>query len=270
MNLETLADRAGRRAPRLWTAAAAVLVLVGLNVVRLRLRAAALARQAEDARLSSTLDDSTEALDENQSLRDERLRDVAKFKAGLAGLTKSRRALYEGGLELQEEKRLLEKQLDIMTTYLLVDVQAKKISLMRGEQALETYPIGIDAPKAFGGEAAALPALTTIVSKERFAHPERGKSEQGPDGRLEWVPPQVGTSVRANALGQYVLFTRGPLILHGPPRKPEEHAAFAHDCLELSLAVARRLYSQTYIGTRILIKPDAKAATSLARRASKK
>ena len=53
------------------------------------------------------------------------------------------------------------------------------------------------------------------------------------------------------------MFTRGSLILHGPPKKEAEHKAFAHYCLGLSLKVARRLYENSYIGTRIVIKPAA-------------
>lgn len=260
LDLETLADRVGRKAPRPWLLAVAVLVLGGLNAARAGLRRAALEARAQRAALSAALSESSDALTENRSLRDERAKELARFKGELGGLTRSRSALYEAGLELQEEKRLLEKQLEIMTTYLLVDEQSHKISVMRGEQALETYPFSPEGPTLEGDETRSLPLLTRVVSKERYAHPERGKAEQGPDGRLEWVPPQVGTSVRANALGEFVIFTHGPLILHGPPRKPAEHHAFAHYCLGLSLAVARRLYDQTYIGTKILIKPAPKTA----------
>jgi hypothetical protein len=249
-----------------------VACLVGLNALRATLREAALQAQQKRAELAATLEESSEALSENQGLRDERLRDVAKFKDELGKLTQSRRSLYEGGLQLQEEKRLLDKQLEVMTTYLLVDEEEHKISLMRGEQALETYPFSPIDPRAEGGEVRMLPPLTTIVSKERFAHPERGKSEQGPDGQLQWEPPQVGTSVRANALGEYVLFTKGPLILHGPPKKEEEHGAFPHWCLGLSLKVARRLYQQTFIGTKILVKaaPRTAVVPPLAAKAPKK
>lgn len=140
-----------------------------------------------------------------------------------------------------------------MSTYLLVDEGDKKIHLMRGEQSLESYPIEYVPPQSFGEGAKAPATVSTIISKERFAHPERGKSEQV-DGQLQWEPPQVGSSVRANALGEFVMFTRGSLILHGPPKKAEEHKAFAHYCLGLSLAVARRLYNSCYIGTKIVIK----------------
>jgi hypothetical protein len=62
----------------------------------------------------------------------------------------------------------------------------------------------------------------------------------------------VGTSVRSNALGEYVLFTNSKLVLHGPPRNAADHEAFPHLCLGLSLDAARNLYRHSFIGTKIL------------------
>jgi hypothetical protein len=186
------------------------------------------------------------------SLKDLKEQDLTRFKAGLSGAVRSKRALYEAGLSAQEEKRLLEKQLEIMTTYLMIDQETRRISLMRGEQILKSYPMAEASPRAFGGYDKPLPTILRIISKERFAHPERGKSEMV-DGKLQWNPPQVGTSVRSNALGEYVMFTQGGLILHGPPRKAQEHATFPHYCLELPLATARDLYRNSFIGTKILL-----------------
>ncbi|MBI3553417.1 MAG: L,D-transpeptidase [Elusimicrobia bacterium] len=229
-------------------------ILVLMNSGRSFLRERAWARRAELSALKDRLDTSNEALSDAASFRDMKVRDLARLKVELSKLTTARRALYEGGLQLQEERRLLEKQWEIVSTYLLVDQDAKRINLMRADQALESYPIAYLPPESFGGESRPLPKETVIVSKERFAHPERGKSEQV-NGQLVWEPPQVGTSARANALGEFVMFTRGPLILHGPQKKEDEHKAFAHDCLGLSGPVARRLYQSATIGTRIVIKP---------------
>jgi hypothetical protein len=71
--------------------------------------------------------------------------------------------------------------------------------------------------------------------------------------------------VRANALGEFVMFTKGSLILHGAPKKAAEHMAFPHYCVGLTLAVARRLYSQSFMGTRIKIVPS-QAASLLKKR----
>ena len=103
-----------------------------------------------------------------------------------------------------------------------------------------------------GGEKRALPAGAVIISKERFASTERPRFEQA-GGQLQWDPPQVGTSVRANALGEFVLFTKEGLVLHGPPLKKAEHEAYPHLCLSLPLAAARRLYAQSFVGTKILL-----------------
>ena len=203
--------------------------------------------------VDEAMEDTAAELDQTRSLRDLKRKDLEAFKAGLPGAAQSRRAVYEAGLSLQEEKRLLEKQWEILSTYLLVDVGERKIHLMRGDQSLESFPLLYEGPTMLGGEARQVSGVTEIVSKERFAHPERGKSETV-NGKLEWTPPQVGSSVRANALGEYVIFTRGPLILHGPPTNEEDHRKFAHVCLGLSLRAARALFKDTYIGTRIFIK----------------
>jgi len=186
------------------------------------------------------------------SLKDLKEQDVVRFRAGLSGTVQSKRALYEAGLSAQEEKRLLEKQLEIMTTYLMVDQETRRISLMRGEQVLKSYPLADVPPRAFGGYNKPFPNILRIISKERFAHPERGRSEMV-DGKLQWNPPQVGTSTRSNALGEYVMFTQSGLILHGPPHNAQEHAAFPHLCFELPLAAARDLYRNSFIGTKILL-----------------
>jgi len=156
---------------------------------------------------------------------------------------------------LQEEKRLLEKQWEIMITYLMVDGVSQRIKLMRGTQVIESYDIIFGIPQVFGDELKPSPNVVRMTSKERFAHPERGKSEKIGD-QLVWNPPQVGTSVRSNSLGEYVMFTNSDLILHGPPLKKEDHQAFPHTCLGLPLSTAKTLYQKTFIGTKISISGE--------------
>lgn len=256
--LERWLQKLSRQVKPLHLAVAGVAVLVAMQAASSILAVRARAQEAVARALAPAADDAAVALEDAQGQRSQRFKQLAAYKRGLPKLAEDRRQIYEDGLALQEEKRLLEKQLEIMTTYLSVDPVAHTISLMRGDQALETYKIGIDAPVGFG-QAQPEGSVDAIVSKERFAHVERPKSEQV-DGQLDWQPPQVGTSVRANALGEYVLFTHGSLIIHGPPRKRGEHGAYPHVCLELSLPVARRLYAETYIGTKIVIKSSTAVA----------
>jgi hypothetical protein len=246
-------QRLVRRVPGALIAGLAVLLLASLQGARSWLWSKALEAEQQAEDIDEAVDDASAELDQARSLRDLRRRDLAGFKAGLPGAAQSRRAVYEAGLGLQEEKRLLEKQWEIISTYVQVDAAERKVHIMRGDQSLESFPLLYEGPTLLGGETRNLPAVVEIVSKERFAHPERGKSETV-NGKLEWTPPQVGSSVRANALGEYVIFTRGPLVLHGPPRLEEDHRKFPHACLGLSLRAARRLFEQTYIGTKIYVK----------------
>lgn len=244
-----------RKVPRA-AVAAGLCLLVAMHGLRTWLWNHALVA----GRSMSSIEEELEALsveaEQARTLRDLKLQDLERFKAGLPGAAESRRALYEAGLSLQEEKRLLEKQWEIVSTYILIDEGTQKAHLMRGDQSLESYPIAYPAARVFGPQALAVPSVAAIISKERFAHPERGQSEEV-DGKFQWVPPQVGTSVRANALGEFVMFATGKLILHGPPKRESEHEMFPHLCVGLSLRSAQRLYKGGFIGARIYIKAAA-------------
>ena len=209
-----------------------------------------LALKVDLDRLKSAHELAADTVAELHSLDSLKWQDLKMLRNGLSALAKSSKSLYEAGLSLQEEKRVLEKQYKIMTTYLEINEQARKISMKSGEQALEDFPMLYPALTALGAENRPMPSLTQIVSKERFANPERGKSEES-NGSLRWNPPQVGTSARSNALGEYVMFTSSALILHGPPRKKAEHDSFPHLCLGLSLRAAQKLYYSSFIGTKI-------------------
>jgi hypothetical protein len=187
-----------------------------------------------------------------QALAELKTQDLDKFKTGLSAVAQSKKMLFEAGLSAQAERRLLEKQWEILTTYLTIQLPLKRIFLMRGDQPLESHLMQYVPLKACGGIPAAVPRIVRIVSKERFAHPERGKSEMI-GGKLQWEPPQVGTSVRSNALGEYVMFTNSKLILHGPPKNAADHEAYPHLCIGLSLGAARSLYQHSFIGTKILL-----------------
>lgn len=247
-----LLRRLDRRATAPLLLAAGVFVLSGLWMLQSWVSAHARLAAAEHEAAVVAIDDMDLELAERQALRDLVTRDLSRAKKNAASLSRSRRVLFEGGLALSEEKRLLEKQWEIMTTYLLVDLKNDRVQVMRGEQAFETWPLGGARPHAVGGDMKPLARVATIVTKERYAHPERGKSEQV-GGRLDWEPPQVGSSVRASALGENVMFTKEGLILHGPPLKVAEHEAYPHLCLSLPAATARRLYARSFVGTRVMI-----------------
>src|SRR5258708_7479181 len=178
--------------------------------------------------------------------------DLERLKAGISGHALSQKSLFESGLSLQEERRLLEKQLEIITTTLFINPALQRIFLMRAEQPLQSYLLSYIPLRSFGGAPVILPSSARIVSKERFAYPERGKSEEV-NGALQYTPPQVGTSVRSNALGEFVMFTNSALIIHGPPVNEEDHAKFPHICLGLDQEAARKLYRASFIGTRITL-----------------
>ena len=148
-----------------------------------------------------------------------------------------------------------------MTTYLEVDEEAAKIHLLRGDQTLKSFPFS--APlRVFGGEKRAAAPLFRIISRERSVYIERGKAETTAAG-LKWEPPQVGDP-HDSALGEFALFTDGPLILHAPVANAALHDAYPHLCAGLTRSSAKELYESVFIGNKLLIKamPAMKSSSS--------
>ncbi|HVO33009.1 MAG TPA: L,D-transpeptidase [Elusimicrobiota bacterium] len=237
-----------------WLVLLGLAILSGLHALRGRLTALARVDEVRVGSLRALQGTLHQSIDHAAMLQELKDSDVARFKTGFSDMAASRKTLFEAGLSLQEERRLLDKQLEIMTTYLQISPSLQRVFLFRGDQPLQSYLISYIPLRAFGGAPEALPPSVRIVSKERFAHPDRGASEEI-KGNLQWTPPQVGTSVRSNALGEYVIFTNSKLILHGPPVNPEDHEKFPHVCLGLDLEAAKKLYRATFIGTKIVIAP---------------
>jgi hypothetical protein len=234
-----------------WLAALGVGFLFAVYFADRRLAVKLAAVRFEAKRTQEAVDASVATLEELRSLRDLRMRDANDYKEALKNQTRSKNAVYGAGAALQEEKRLLEKQLEIMTTYVDVKEETGRISLMRGDHALKDYPFSYSPLKSFGPSAQNMPASARIISKERFANPERGKVQEV-DGKIMWDPPQAGKDPRSGGLGEYVLFTDSPLIMHGPPPSKELHNAFPHICAGVTAYTAKRLFENTFVGTKIL------------------
>lgn len=206
----------------------------------------------QDGKLRESLAPLRIALSESQMQLEQKTSDVNQFKAMFQGTAKTQKDLFESGLSTQEERRLLEKQLEIINTRLVVNPALQRVFLMREEQPMQSTLIRYIPLRAFNGAPVTLPTNVRILSKERFAHPERGKSEMVA-GKLQWIPPQIGTSLRSRALGEFVMFTNSKLIFHGPPISDEDHERFPHVCMGLDRDAARKLYRSSFIGTRVQI-----------------
>src|SRR5262245_8398513 len=89
--------------------------------------------------LSRVLDQTAAAREHIGSLDLLKNTDLDQIKAGLSGHALSQKTLMESGLSLQEERRLLEKQLEIMTTTLFVNPSLQRIFLLRADQPLQSY-----------------------------------------------------------------------------------------------------------------------------------
>jgi hypothetical protein len=236
---------------KLSSIAVGTLILAGLLSFNLWISRETRKLEPDDKFLQEKLESSKQSRKDLEALLNAKEQDLEKFKSGLNNIAQAKKTVYESGLALQEEKRLLEKQLEMMTTSVRIDPEARKIQLMREDHSMSDFAVLFTSTHAFTLSQRKSQSLR-ITSKERFAHPERGKLEEK-DGVLTWVPPQVGQSARANALGEFVIFTNSNIIVHGPYKKKAEHDAYPHVCAGLSLKDARKLYTLSFIGNKVAV-----------------
>lgn len=254
-NIERRLRRLDRRVTEPGLLVAGGLILAGLWMMGRWVAANATTAASQRAALAVARADLELGLAEREALRDLISRNFARAKVSAASLSRSHRTLFESGLAVSEEKRLLEKQWEIMILWIRLDAAAGAVHIVRGDQISESLALAGARPRVVAYEKRVLPVAATIISKERFASTERPRFEQV-GGQLQWEPPQVGTSLRARALGEFVMFTKEGLVIHGPPLKKAEHEAFPHVCLSLPTAAARRLYAASFVGTKILLAAE--------------
>jgi hypothetical protein len=210
---------------------------------------------AELRRLAPHLERVSGALETADSLYTLRARDVRSTKKAMTGLARKQKTYYEERLALAEERRLLEKQLELLETrFVAAD---GKLKAVRAERVSQEFGLAGQATcwAEEGAPSVVVPASAQVTAKEFYAHPERGKVEMK-DGTLIWTPPQVGTVSRQEGLGQYVLFTNTSLVVHLPPRDKVAHESYAHCCLPLDKKTAKSAYDAVFIGARLALQAE--------------
>lgn len=230
--------------------AGAVLLLLLLTANVLLLRQLSIIK-ANHKLMAGELAAQTARFTELSELKEEQDKKAEEIKQALTNRVSAKKIIYDSGVSLQEEKRLLEKQLEILETWLSVDEATGKIYLMRGEQSSKSYPF-IAPLKLFANTSPVKLAPYRVISKERYAHPER-KAVEKESGLAKWEPPQTGTSLRDSALGEYVVFTSGSLIFHAPVSKKAAHDTYPHICAGISRETAKKIYESVFIGTKITV-----------------
>jgi hypothetical protein len=180
------------------------------------------------------------------------------MKSAMTDLARAKKAYYEAGLALNEEKRQLEKQAELLSMHFKTD-PAGGFRVMKGDQAIKDYKT--KELSCWQGESAEValkvPKTALVTAKEFHAHPQRGKVDLQ-NGRLLWTPPQTGLVERTAALGKYVIFTNTPLIIHLPSADRRSHEAYRHCCLPLEPAGAKKVYDSVFVGARIAVEPSQK------------
>lgn len=205
---------------------------------------------SELAALAPALERAHAALETSDHLYALRARDLEATKGAMVGLARKQKAYYEDKLALGQERRSLDKQLELMETGF--SLEEGRLRLRRGDKLVEEFEVGalLRWPAA---PAAKIPARVQVGAKEYYAHPERGKVDLK-DGSLSWTPPQVGTVARQDALGRFVVFA-GDLVIHLPPADRAAHEGYAHLCLPLAAKSAGKAYDALFIGARIQLEP---------------
>ena len=95
----------------------ALVVLVGLYMAPHWHEDATVREKAFQQKVSHALDQTSAAREHISSLQTLKTMDLQQLKTGIeSGHAQSEKSLFESGLSLQEERRLLEKQLEIMTS----------------------------------------------------------------------------------------------------------------------------------------------------------
>ena len=102
--------RANRPVKNISVLAAAVVILGVADLARRWVQSAAQKQSLRWASVEKTVQAQQESLESLESIVDLKTRDVERLKLAIQGDAQSRKLLYEEGLTLQEEKRLLEKQ----------------------------------------------------------------------------------------------------------------------------------------------------------------
>lgn len=247
-----------RRVSGLEALGAGLGMLALLTLVQLGLAREVRRLNDELAALRPAEDGLNAALEMREQLNALKRRDVDNVKAAMIGLARRQKLYYEGSLALSEERRQLEKQAELLATHLAID-PAGRIRVMKGEQTAKEYAVeGLSCWEGVsGGGALKAPKAAVVTSKEFHAHPERGKVDLQ-DGRLLWTPPQTGSVERTAALGQYVIFTNTPLIIHLPSKDRKSHEAYRHCCLPLAASSAKKVYGSVFIGARLSIEAPKK------------
>jgi len=107
--------------------AAGVVILAGLYALPPWLDQRYAEEHQYDRELSRILEQTQAAHEHIESLRTLKGSDLAQLRAGISGHAQTQKSLFESGLSMQEERRLLEKQLEIMTTTLLINPSLQRI-----------------------------------------------------------------------------------------------------------------------------------------------
>src|SRR5262249_9089163 len=148
---DALLDRISHPAHPVAVVSSGVIVLAGVVLMTRWLDHHLASQRAYNTELARTLDQASAAREHMASLETLKTNDLEQFKAGISGNAQTQKTLFESGLSLQEERRLLEKQLEIMNTSLLINPSLQRIFLMRADQPLQSYLISYIPLRSFGG-----------------------------------------------------------------------------------------------------------------------
>ncbi len=180
--------------------------------------------------------------------------EVTRRKTELkATLDSERLALLEEQKLLPDERRMLQGQLDILQTELVLNAERGAIIVLKKSTPTVTLSLTADRLAAFQAERAQNPGwdrIKRVVVVGKKLNPTPNRPDWFYTEINEEVPPlNAPGRLMKGALGDRALFLERGLIIHSQATDAEGHDMVKHKCLQVEPRAMAALYHAAYVGT---------------------
>lgn len=151
---------------------------------------------------------------------------------------------------------------DADEVYLHVSVSRRQLTVMRGAEVLERFPVSVGKGAYLrhrsaenGGWLFETPVgIYSVGRKERdpvwyapdWLYVEKGQAIPPADSPRRYFPGEMGA---------YALYLGDGLAIHGTKDESSVGRAVSHGCMRLSKSAIAAVYSMTRVGTKVIITP---------------
>lgn len=146
--------------------------------------------------------------------------------------------------------------------YIHVSVSSRKLSIMRGDQVLNRFPVAV-------GKGAYLRHRNAQDGGWRFETPvgiySVGRKERNPVWYApDWFYVEKGQPIPPTdssrryfpgEMGEFALYLGDGLAIHGTKNEASVGTAASHGCMRLTRAAISAVYAMTDVGSKVIITP---------------